>query len=250
MKPLETLGDATAFSGQSLFAALRSLPRPHLWLKPFYDALVGSLPLAAVAGLAIGFVIWMHTRGVLERTGTGAAELLPTFLAAAVLLELAPVGAGLILAARSGARLGAELAAMKVNEQLDALAMLGASPMQQLIGPRVLALTLAAPLVNVLIAALALGSGYVAEVLYGPTSWLRYSHALLNGLSLTDVLPAMLKTLLFGALTATASCWMGTRADAGSDGVGDAATRSVVVSVLLVLVADVVAVAAIRVLIG
>ncbi len=247
---MDRLGDFSAFAGQALIAAARSLPRPRFWLKPFYDCLVGSLPLATVAGLAIGFVIWMHTRGVLDRTGTGAAELLPTFLAAAVLLELAPVGAGLILAARSGARLGAELASMKVNEQLDALTMLGASPMRQLIGPRVLALTLAAPLVNVLISVLALGSGYLAELAYGPTSWLRYSNALLAGLSLSDVLPAVLKTLAFGTLTAIASCWMGCRASAGSDGVGDAATRSVVASVLLVLVADVVLVAVIRVALG
>jgi len=240
---IRTLGEVTAFAVLALLAAVRVVVRPGLWIKPFYDALLGSLPLAAVAGIAIGAVIWLHTRGVLERTGTGAAELLPTFLAAAVLLELAPIGAGLILAARSGAKLGAELASMKVNEQLDALAMLGASPMTRLIGPRVLALTLAAPLIYLLIATLALGSGYLAELAAGPTSWLRYSRALLEGLSLADVVPAALKTLVFGAIAAVAGCWMGVRAGAGSEGVGAAATRAVVAAALLVLVADVVLVA-------
>ena len=111
------------------------------------------LPLAFVTGIALGVVIWLHTRDVLARAESGAVELLPTVLAAAVLLELAPVGAGLIVAARTGASLGAELASMKVGEQIDALQLLGVSPLRRLIGPRVLACVLAVPVLHILIAA-------------------------------------------------------------------------------------------------
>jgi phospholipid/cholesterol/gamma-HCH transport system permease protein len=248
MNLLVQLGEAVAFALVATRAAIAAFLRPTLWLKSLYDVLVGSLPLALVAGLAIGVVIWIHTRGVLERTGTAAIEFLPTFLAAAVLLELAPVGAGLILASRTAAKLGAELAAMKVNEQLDALAMLGVSPLKQLIGPRVLAATVAAPLLYVLIAALALGSGYLAEDFHGPTTWLRYSHAMLEGVDLRDVLQSTGKTIVFGWLAALAGCWMGVVASSGSEGVGRAATRSVVAAVLLVLAADVALVAIFRIL--
>ena len=99
--------------------------------------LIGALPLGIVAGIALGAVVWMHTYSVLKRTGT--EDYLPTVLAAAVLLELAPIGAGLIVAARTGASLGAELGAMKLGEQLDALELLGLPPMRVLVGPRVLA---------------------------------------------------------------------------------------------------------------
>lgn len=245
---LAAVGDWAFFFARSLPAAGRVLVRPGHWLRPFYHVLVGGLPLAVVAGLALGVVIWVHTRGVLARTGSGAVEYLPTFLAAAVLLELAPLGAGFILAARTGASLGAELAAMRVGEQVEALELLGVSPLRRLVGPRVLACVLAAPMLHALIAALAVGSGYVAEIVAGQTTWLKYQTAVLQELRLADVLPAGLKTLVFGALVGATGCYRGLTADGGSEGVGRAATDSVVACVLLVLGADVLLVGLIQVL--
>ncbi|CAN5209716.1 ABC transporter permease [soil metagenome] len=248
MNALAILGEATAFALAALWNAVKAIPRPGLWLKPFAGMFLGSLPLAAVAGLAIGTVIWMHTRSVLERSGTGAAELLPTFLAAAVLLELAPIGAGLILASRTGASLGAELASMKVNEQLDALAVLGVSPLKRLVGPRVLAATLTGPLLFTLITVLALGSGYVAEMVQGSGTWLKYRHAALDGVDTRDGLVSIFKSLVFGAIVGVIGCRCGAQAGSGSEGVGRAATASVVVSTLLVLVADVLLVTLFKIL--
>lgn len=236
---LEWFGRLVAFALRALSASLSAVPRPGLWLKPLYDVTIGGLPLAVVTGLALGVVIWMHTRDVLARTGTGAVEYLPTFLAAAVLLELAPVGAGLIVAARTGASLGAELAAMRVSEQIDALELLGVSPVRRLVGPRVLACVFAVPLLHVLIAATALGSGFVAEQATGSTTYLKYDTAAVRELLLQDVVPAGLKTLVFGAVVGVAGCFIGLRAHEGSEGVGRAATDSVVACVLLVLAVDV-----------
>ena len=247
MTALVVVGEWAAFLGRCVVAAVLAVPRPHLWLKPLHGVLVGGLPLAAVAGLAVGVVIWVHTRGVLARTGTGAVELLPTFLSAAVLLELAPIAAGLILAARTGASLGAEFASLKVSEQVDALELLGVSPVRRLVGPRVLACVLAGPLLHVLIAGLAVGGGFVAESLSGSTTYLRYSTAVLRELRLGDVLPAALKPLAFGLLTGATGCFLGLRATAGSEGVGRAATDSVVACSLLVLLADVLLVGLIQV---
>lgn len=251
LKPFDALarlGDWAYFSTRATLAAGLSFVRPDLWVKPLYGVLVGGLPLAVVAGLALGVVIWIHTRGVLERTGSGAVEYLPTFLAAAVLLELAPIGAGLIVAARTGASLGAELAAMRVGEQVDALELLGVSPLRRLVGPRVLACVLATPLLHVLIAALAIGSGYVAESVAGQTTWLKYQTSVLQELRLADVVPAGLKTLVFGGLVGATGCFLGLTARGGSEGVGKAATDSVVACVLLVLAADVLLVGLIQVL--
>ena len=247
---LAAVGEWAVFLGRSAVAAALALPRPSLWLKPLHAVLVGGLPLATVAGLAVGVVIWVHTRGVLARTGTGAVELLPTFLSAAVLLELAPIAAGLILAARTGASLGAEFASMKVSEQVDALELLGVSPVRRLVGPRVLACVLAGPLLHVLIAGLAIGGGFAAESLSGSTTSLRYSTAVLRELRLDEVVPAGLKPLAFGLLTGATGCFLGLRAGGGSEGVGRAATDSVVVCSLLVLLADVLLVGLIRVAVG
>lgn len=243
---LERAGHLTAFAVRAVPASLSAIPRVGQWLRPFYAVLVGGLPLAVVTGLALGVVIWLHTRDVLARTGTGAVEYLPTFLAAAVLLELAPVGAGLIVAARTGASLGAELASMKVSEQIDALQLLGVSPVRRLVGPRVLACVLAVPLLHVIIAATALGSGFVAELATGATTYLKYDTAAVRELLLRDVIPAGLKTLAFGLVVGVTGCFIGLNAREGSEGVGKAATDSVVACVLLVLLADVLLVMAIK----
>jgi phospholipid/cholesterol/gamma-HCH transport system permease protein len=248
--PLAAVGEWSAFTARAASAAATSIPHPSWWLRPFYAVLVGGLPLAVVAGLAIGVVVWAHTRGVLARTGPGVADYLPTVLAAAVLLELAPVGAGLLLAARTGASLGAELAAMKLGEQVDALELIGVSPVRRLVGPRVLAGVLAGPFLHVTIAALALGSGYLAEAVGGGTTWLNYRAAILDELRLAEVLAAGAKTLIFGGLVAATGCFLGLRATGGAEGVGTAATRSVIYSVLLVLVSDVLLVGLIRLAVG
>ncbi|MFO0851198.1 MAG: ABC transporter permease [Gemmataceae bacterium] len=247
---LAQAGEWARFTARSLISAALVVPRPSLWAKPLFGVLVGGLPLAAVAGLALGVVIWVHTRGVLEKSGTGAVEFLPTVLSAAVLLELGPIAAGLIVAARTGASLGAELASMKVGEQVDALELLGVSPVRRLVGPRVLACVIATPLLHVLIAGLALGGGYLAESVAGGTTWLKYQTAVLRELRLHEVVPAGLKTLVFGGLVGATGCFIGLTARDGSEGVGKAATDSVVVCSLLVLLADVLLVGLIRVVIG
>jgi phospholipid/cholesterol/gamma-HCH transport system permease protein len=239
MNRIATLGHWAHFAVFSLLALIPAVFQPRLWARPLHRVFIGGLPLAAMTGLALGVVIWMHTRGVLEKSGTGAVEFLPTFLAAAVLLELAPIGAGLIVAARTGASLGAELAAMRINEQVDALELLGVSPLRRLIAPRVLACVLAVPLLHVLIATLALGSGYFAELIVGNTTWLKYQSAVLRELYLVDVIPALLKTLVFGFLVGVTGCYLGDTTRGGSEEVGTAATDSVVACSLLVLLADV-----------
>lgn len=240
------LGQLTAFGFRVLPYTLAVVVRPGWWVRPLYGMVVGGLPLAVVTGVALGVVIWLHTRDVLARTGTGAVEYLPTFLSAAVLLELAPVGAGLIVAARTGASLGAELAAMRVGEQLDALELLGVSPARRLIGPRVLACVLAVPVLHVLIAAVALVSGYAAESATGQTTLLKYDAAAVRELYLSDVVPAALKTLVFGLVVGVTGCFVGLTAGEGSEGVGHAATDGVVLCSLFVLAADVLLVGLIK----
>lgn len=244
---LAWLGQLTAFGVRAAFEAVRAVIHSGWWLRPLYGMFVGALPLALVTGVSLGVVIWMHTRGVLERSGTGAVEYLPTFLSAAVLLELAPIGAGLIVAARTGASLGAELASMRVGEQIDALELLGVSPLRRLVGPRVLACILTVPTLHVLIAAVALGSGFAAESLAGQTTLLKYQTAVLRELYLIDVLPAALKTLVFGFLVGVVGCFIGLNAETGSEGVGKAATDGVVACCLFVLAADVLLVGLIHV---
>src|SRR3954462_14509122 len=99
----EQLGHYTAFAARALAAAPAAFLAPRLLLRQLYDVLIGALPLGVTAGLAMGVVIWMHLHQRLLRFGTGNELLLPRALALAVVLEFAPVAAGLLAAGRSGA---------------------------------------------------------------------------------------------------------------------------------------------------
>lgn len=238
---LESLGHATHFALRALGALPFALRRPRELLAQLHAVLLGALPLGVTAGAAIGAVVWMHLRGVLQTVGgSGAVQYLPQALALAVALEFAPIAAGFIVAGRSGASLGAELGAMRLTEQVDALEVLGLSPLRELVAPRLLACVLALPLLTLFILYLALFAGYLGEAVGGTLSWTQYWNACLSGLHLREVVPAVLKTGVFGFFIGAAGCFFGMNAQGGTEGVGRAATRGVVASIFLVLVADVV----------
>ncbi len=234
---LDRFGCFCHFAFRSLPAAIRAIGGPRELFRQLYGILIGALPLGAVAGIALGVVIWLHLHRMLERFR--AAEKLPEALALAVVLEFAPTGAGLIVAGRSGASLGAELGSMKLTEQIDALEVLGLSALRQLVGPRVLACVLTLPLLTIFIAFLALAGSYGAEWLGGSMTARQYVNACLRSLQLKDVVPALLKTLVFGYLIGVTGCYFGMTAGGGTEGVGRAATRGVVLSTFMVLASNV-----------
>ena len=247
MDSLASLGRFAHFAVRSTLALPSALARPAALLVQLYNVLLGALPLGLTAGAAIGIVIWMHLRGSLQTVGgPPAVQYLPQALALAVVLEFAPITAGLLVAGRSGASLGAELGSMRQTEQVDALEVLGLSPLRELVAPRVLACVLALPLLTLFISYLALAAGYLAEAVGGSLSSTQYTNEVLRVLTLHDVVPATLKTAVFGFLTGVTGCYHGLTSDGGTEGVGRAATRGVVGSIFLVLVADVVLVRAIQ----
>src|SRR3984893_15762182 len=173
---LENIGRFVHFAARAFVSSFLAFRRPRDVLQQLYQVHVGALPVSLVGGLALGCIIWMHLHGVLIRFGPGNVQLLPQALALAVVLELAPMGAGLIVAGRSGASLGAELGSMRLTEQIDALEVLGSSPIKQLVAPRVLAPMIALPLLTVLMAYVAILSSYLAEYLGGTMPWTLYEN--------------------------------------------------------------------------
>jgi phospholipid/cholesterol/gamma-HCH transport system permease protein len=234
---LEQFGHFTYFALRALPAALLAWRSPGELLRQLYSILLGAMPLGLVAGLALGIVVWIHLHGVVEPQ---FAHKVPEYLALAVVLEFAPLGAGLIVAGRSGASLGAELGSMRLTEQIDALECLGRSPWQYLIGPRVLAAMLMLPLLTIYVGVIAIGSSFAAEMLGGSLSFTQYENDVLRGLSHAKLIPATLKTIAFGYFVAVAGCFFGMQASGGTEGVGRAATSGVVYSILLVLLSNVV----------
>jgi phospholipid/cholesterol/gamma-HCH transport system permease protein len=207
-------------------------------VRQFERVALGSLPIIVVAGLSVGLVTWLQTRRLLVTYGVEAT--LPSILSVAVMVETGPMLAGLLVAGRMGAGLAAELGSMILTEEIDARAVLGAPVVPTLVAPRAIACALAVPFLTVVIDAAALLGGLGAEQVAGTLSASLFWHRALIYLRLSDVVPATLKTAVFGLLVGVVACWTGLNADRSTEAVGRAATRGVVRSMLAVFAANVV----------
>lgn len=203
----------------------------------FERVAVSGFVVTTAAGLCMGAAAWMQTYRLL--VAHGAESTLPSFLAAAVLVEIGPLLAGLLVAARMGAGLAAELATMVLNEEIDARRAFGIDIVASLVAPRAIACLAAVPLLTIVIDAAAVGGGLAAESVAGRISPTLYWSKSLVFLKMTDVVPATLKTAVFGFLIATSACWTGLNAGRSTEDVGRAAILGVVRSVTAVFVSNV-----------
>ncbi|MBY0326984.1 MAG: ABC transporter permease, partial [Gemmataceae bacterium] len=150
MQSLIQIGHGMMFTLEAIFQLPTAFKVPQELLRQTHKTLMGALPLAIIAGLAIGVVVWIHLRDALVNVaGPSAMAYLPQALALAVVVEFAPLCSALILAGRSGASLAAEIGSMKQTEQIDALTLLGIRPMQALMAPRILACIISLPILTV-----------------------------------------------------------------------------------------------------
>jgi phospholipid/cholesterol/gamma-HCH transport system permease protein len=144
------------------------------------------------------------------------------------------------VAGRVGAGIGAEIGAMKVTEQIDALEANAVDAFKYLAVTRIIALMIAMPLLTILMDFSGIFGGYVAEVAVSGMSWHLYFERAFSFIGYSDIIPATLKTIVFGYLIAVVSCYLGFTTSRGTEGVGDASTRSVVMGSMLVILSDVI----------
>jgi phospholipid/cholesterol/gamma-HCH transport system permease protein len=197
-----------------------------------------STPLIALSGFAVGIVMSMHTRSSLERFG--AESLIPAALAIAMIKETGPLVTGLLVSGRVGAGIGAELGGMRVTEQIDALEALAVDSFKYLVVTRLIACLIALPILTTVFNFAAITGGYLAEtIISGMTLDLYYQRAF-SSINFVDLIPATLKTMVFGFVIATVSSYLGYTTTGGAEGVGRASTRSVVFSSILLIIVNVV----------
>ena len=197
-----------------------------------------SLPLVALAGAAIGVVLSLESRQSLTRFG--AKSMLPAALVYSVVHEIGPIITALVVSGRVGAGIGAELASMKVTEQIDAIEASAVNPYRLLAATRILACTLMLPLLTLAADFCGLLMGWVALTLAEPLSFQQFINSGFKGSGFNDFLPPTFKTAVFGLIIGLLACFQGMRTRGGAEGVGRAATSSVVLSSLFVILADVV----------
>ena len=234
---VDYMGDLFLF----LLDACRSLLHPPWFFREMiaqmYHLGVKSFTLVAVASFAVGLVLAMQGVTVLKCSGppTTSPPAWPSLFSA----DLGPLMAGIMLAARGGAGMGAELGSMRVTHQIDALTVSAVNPMKYLVVTRIVACMLVLPLLTVAANLIGILGGMligVSQVGMTPTY---YYTLTIKYLTLKDVLPGIGKTSIFGLIIGTVACYHGYNTEHGTFGVGQATKTSVVASILLILVADV-----------
>jgi len=197
---------------------------------------VRSLGIVAVTSIFIGMVMTIQFAFGLQRFG--GIEYIPRVIVLSFLRELGPTLTAIIVGGRIGSGMAAEVGAMNVTEQVDAIRALGGDPAKKLVLPRVIAAMIVMPFLSIFADALGtLGALFVAAVEYdiGPRLFIRTS---LETVLLSDLFSGLLKTPIFGFIIAIVGCHFGLTTRGGTEGVGQSTTRTVVVVSIAILVAD------------
>jgi len=235
---LAWVGDVALFGARALYeAVLPPYEFKETW-RHVYEIGWRSLPLIALSGFAIGVVLSMHTRASLERFG--AEAMIPAGLAIALIRETGPLTAGLLVSGRVGAGIGAELGAMKVTEQIDALEAVAVDSFKFLAVTRILACIIAMPLLTTVIDFCGIFGGYVAEASVSGMAPQLYFHRAFSIVEFSDFVPATFKTAVFGFIIGTVSSYLGFNTTQGTEGVGRSSTSSVVLSSICIILVNVV----------
>jgi phospholipid/cholesterol/gamma-HCH transport system permease protein len=238
LSALELIGALAIFGGRALVEAFRPPYEPGEIVRHIYQFGFRSAPLILTSGLAIGVVLSLHTRASLERFG--AEAMIPAGLAIALIRETGPLTAGLLVSGRVGAGIGAEIGAMRVTEQIDALEANAVDSFKYLAVTRVVACVIAMPLLTVMMDFAGIVGGYIAEASVSGMSWQLYFDRAFTYIGYSDLLPSTLKTMVFGFLIGVVASYLGFTTNRGTEGVGDASTRSVVMASILIILSDVV----------
>jgi phospholipid/cholesterol/gamma-HCH transport system permease protein len=199
-----------------------------------------SLPLISVTGIIMGLVLTIQSRPAL--VNFGAVSLLPGMVAISLIREMGPVITALICAGKIGSGMGAELGSMKVTEQIDAMEVASTNPIKFLIVTRVLAATIMIPILVLYADGLGILGSWAGANIKGDVSFVLFFSQAFGHVTFMDFLPAFIKTFFFGAVIGFVGCYKGYTAGRGTESVGVAANSAVVLSSLLVIIVDLIAV--------
>ena len=220
--------------------SLLFLPRrPFRWRNFFHQLEfigVKSLFIVILTGLFTGMVLALQAYyGLLK---FGGESMLGAGVALSMTRELGPVLTSLMVAARAGSAMAAELGTMKVTEQVDALLAMAVHPIHYLALPRLLGGVIMVPLLTVVSVFVGIVGGYFVGVVLLGVNPGTYMQKMLEVVTADDLYNGLFKSVVFGLLLAVISCYQGLQASGGAEGVGLVTTRAVVYSAIAILIFD------------
>jgi phospholipid/cholesterol/gamma-HCH transport system permease protein len=217
----------------------------HLFRPPWYPGELGqqllrigyySLPVVGLTALFTGGALALQIYAGGARFN--AETVVPSIVAIGIVRELGPVLGGLMVAGRVSSSIAAELGTMRVTEQIDALTTLSTNPMKYLVLPRVVAATLAMPVLVLVADIIGVMGGYLVSTARLNFNGATYMRNTIDFLETADVTSGLVKAAVFGFLLALMGCYHGYNSGRGARGVGQATTNAVVSASILILAAN------------
>jgi phospholipid/cholesterol/gamma-HCH transport system permease protein len=233
---LAEAGRVMIFAGKVFSSIFRPPLDVRNLLKQIEEVGIKSIPVVLITGAFTGMVLALQSYTGFKRFN--AEAFVGTVVALSMTRELGPVLSGLMVSGRVGSAMAAELGTMQVTEQIDALYTLATNPIKYLIVPRFLAAVIIMPILTLFADVVGILGGYLVSVkLLGsnPTIYMRRTF---DYLDLEDFYIGLLKAIVFGMIIAIIGCYQGFHTEGGAEGVGKATTKAVVMSSLMILIAN------------
>jgi phospholipid/cholesterol/gamma-HCH transport system permease protein len=230
------IGRFARFSGRSAVASVQTcfqpMTYPLIWTQ-MNSIGVQSVPVIMATGAFVGMILAVQAYDQLA--GMGLEEHLGVLINIAVVKELGPVLAAVMLAGRVGGALTAELGTMNVTEQISAVQSMGTDPVKHLVAPRILACLLLTPFLIIYADLLGIAGGYFVSVIHFGINNRAYWEFSARGVEMWDIVIGIIKGFFFGGAIASISCYKGFNCREGAQGVGEACTEAFVGSFISIL---------------
>ncbi|MFQ5584294.1 MAG: MlaE family ABC transporter permease [Calditrichia bacterium] len=198
---------------------------------------VESLPIVTLIAFFIGLIIAMQSAYQLKQFG--ATIFTANLVAVSIIRELSPLLTAIIITGRSGSAITAEIGTMKVSEEIDALQTMGVNPVKFLVVPRTLAMMIMLPSLTIIADFIGIFGGYIISMLSLNVTSVRYIDQTISALVFKDLFSGLVKSIFFALIIVTIGCYQGFNVSGGAEGVGKSTTKSVVVSIFMIIFADV-----------
>lgn len=198
---------------------------------------VDSLPIVGMISFFIGLIMAMQGAYQLEQFGV--VIYVADLVGVTITRELGPMLTAIIVAGRSGSAIAAEIGTMKVGEEIDALRTMGLNPIGFLVVPRILALMIVLPCLTILADLIGIGGGFFIAVFSLKIPFIAYLNETITALVMKDLTTGLIKSFFFALIIGLIGCYQGFSVKGGAEGVGRSTTASVVISIFLIILADV-----------
>ena len=233
---LGTVGRLSMFTGTGLANCVLPPIYLRLFVQQFMRIGYFSLPVVGLTALFTGAVLALQI--YIGGSRYNAESIVPSIVVLGITRELGPVLGGLMVAGRVSSAIAAELGTMRVTEQIDALVTLSTNPMKYLVVPRLLAATIALPLLVAVADVIGVMGGFIigtGRLAFNPNVYIQTTWSYLES---DDVVSGLVKAAVFGFIIALMGCYHGYNSKGGAQGVGAATTNAVVSASVLILAAN------------